>query len=211
MKTIGEILKKSRLEQGLTLTEISQKTRISLKYLTAIEASDFKSLPPAAFTKGFIQNFAKALDLNPNNALAIFRRDYDQDERGHIVPRGLTEPVKAPVNWFTPTTTTLALSALIGLFILTFFVRQIIQFNAAPPLEILSPGENESVSSPLTVTGKTHPQSTVTVNNRAVTVNDTGEFQTQLTLPPGKHTLVVTTTSRSDKERTHTRSITVLP
>ena len=209
MKTVGEIIKAARLEKQMTIEDISHETRINVKYLEAIEANDFDTLPPATFTKGFMQNYAKYVGLDPKNILAIFRRDYDSDERGRIIPRGLAEPVRNPINWFTPTTTTIALSVAFGVLILGFFIRQIIAFRSAPSLEISAPVSGTTLASPVTVIGKTHPQASVTINTRPVTVGENGEFQDEVPLTGGEHTLVITATSRSGKSRTIQRVITI--
>jgi cytoskeletal protein RodZ len=210
MKTVGEILKKARLEKQLTLEQISRQTRIALKYLQAIEVNDYKQLPPATFTKGFIQNFAKAVDLNPINILAIFRRDYDQDDRGRIIARGLTEPVRAPVAFFNPTTTSIMLTAVIAVLIAGFFIRQIIIFASAPSISVIEPKEYAQTTSPVTISGQTQAQVALTINNRIVNVSETGQFTTQVNLPPGEHTLIITATSRSQKSTTLERSLTIL-
>jgi hypothetical protein len=210
MKTVGEILKTARVANKLSLEDISRETRINLKYLEAIEANDFHSLPPATFTKGFMQNFAKTIGLDPQNVLAIFRRDYDADERGRIIPRGLAEPVRFSFNLFTPTTTTITLSIIFGLLIVGFFVRQIIEFQSAPVLQIDIPLEQAQVTSPVIISGKTHPQATLTVNKQPITINDNGTFSSSITLSPGEHTLVITAVGRSGKERTIQRVIFVI-
>jgi len=209
MKTVGEILKAARLEKNLSLGDISRETRITAKYLEAIEANDFDKLPPATFTKGFMQNYARCVGLDPPNVLAIFRRDYDLDERGRIIPRGLSEPVRSPINWFTPTTTTITLTAAIGVLVLAFFVRQIIQFQSAPDLVITSPTEKAAVISPVHVTGTTNPEASVTINQHPVTLDDKGVFTTDITLTQGEHTLVIISTGKGGKARTVQRVITV--
>ena len=209
MKTVGEIIKTARLEKNLTLEDIGRETRINLKYLEAIEANDFAHLPPATFTKGFMQNYAKTIGLDPKNVLAIFRRDYDSDERGRIIPRGLAGPAGSPINFFTPNTTTIVTSVAFAVIIIGFFIRQIIAFQSAPPLEITSPQENALVASPVTVSGKTHPQATLTINNQPATVSESGAFDAPVVLTPGEHSLIVSVQSRSGKTRTLERLITV--
>lgn len=209
MRTVGEILKKARLERQLSLEQVSRVTRINIKYLKAIEANDFDSLPPAAFTKGFMQNYAKAVGLNAPNILAIFRRDYDQDERGRIVPREINAVNKPRLNLFNPTTTTVILSGILGLLVVGFFVRQIIAFREAPPLQIMQPTDGQTVVSPVTVVGSTKPEAGAAVNGRVVTVSREGVFTSQLTLSSGEQVIVVTVSSRGGKERSEQLRVVV--
>lgn len=210
MKTVGEILLKGRQDKNLTLEHISKRTKISLHYLKLLENNEFKKLPPAAFTKGFIRNYAQVVGVNANQVLAIFRRDYDQDERGRIIPRSFEEPVKASVNFFTPKTTTITLSALLSLIIIFFFARQIITFLSAPSLKISAPPNNVSTTSPVLVEGNTAPEATITINQKPVTVDPSGNFSTEVSLTPGDHILVVESKSRSGKTRVEQRFVTII-
>src|ERR1700730_2915151 len=64
MSSIGEILKRARLEQGLDLSTVSARTKISTNYLVAIESDDRKKLPSGFFYKSFVDQYAKALSLD---------------------------------------------------------------------------------------------------------------------------------------------------
>jgi flagellar biosynthesis protein FlhG len=61
----GSLLCKVRQSQGVELDEIANRTKISSGYLKAIEHEDFKSLPPLVYTRGFVQQVAKYLKLDP--------------------------------------------------------------------------------------------------------------------------------------------------
>jgi flagellar biosynthesis protein FlhG len=61
----GSLLRKVRESQGIELEEIAGRTKISPTYLKAIEHEDFKSLPPLVYTRGFVQQVAKHLKLDP--------------------------------------------------------------------------------------------------------------------------------------------------
>lgn len=81
MRTVGEILKKSRLGKKLTLEEIEEQTKIRKAYLMALEKNCFDDLPSAAYIQGFIRNYSQVLGLEPEPLLAIFRRDYEEKKR----------------------------------------------------------------------------------------------------------------------------------
>jgi cytoskeletal protein RodZ len=64
MFSIGETLKRARLEQGLDLSTVSTRTKISANYLVAIESDDRKKLPSGFFYKSFVDQYARALLLD---------------------------------------------------------------------------------------------------------------------------------------------------
>ena len=78
MITVGELLKKRRLEKKLTYAEIEKATRIRAKFLEKLEENDYQGLPPATFVKGFIRNYGQYLGLNPTQLLAIYRRQFNE-------------------------------------------------------------------------------------------------------------------------------------
>ena len=209
MKTVGELLKQKRLEKKLTRNKIVKKTKISSNYVKALENDDFANLPEAAFVKGFIRNYAKVVGLKPKQALAVFRRDYDQNVKGQIVPRSLTSSVGSKRAIWTPKTTTITLIAIVVLSLIAYFVYQLRLLTAAPPLEIFSPQENEHVVSTITVSGKTDPQATLKLNNQLVLIDENGEFSQSLLLSQGTRTITIESTSRSGKTRTIQRTVQV--
>jgi cytoskeletal protein RodZ len=67
---IGGKLRQERLGLGLTIEDISRETKIPSRYLGAIEAEDFESLPSLVFTRNFVRQFALSLKLDPERLLA---------------------------------------------------------------------------------------------------------------------------------------------
>ncbi|MGA2716759.1 MAG: RodZ domain-containing protein [Bryobacteraceae bacterium] len=67
---IGARLRQQRLGRGLTIDDISRDTRIAVRFLEAIEADDFESLPGLVFTRNFVRQFALSLKLDPDPLLA---------------------------------------------------------------------------------------------------------------------------------------------
>jgi flagellar biosynthesis protein FlhG len=60
----GAILKAVRESRGMKLDEISQRTKVGIAYLTAIELDDFAALPAAVYVRGFVGELAKYLGLD---------------------------------------------------------------------------------------------------------------------------------------------------
>jgi cytoskeletal protein RodZ len=66
---IGAQLRQQRLGLGLAIEDIARETRISYRYLEAIERNDFESLPSLIFTRNFVRQFALLLRLDPEPLL----------------------------------------------------------------------------------------------------------------------------------------------
>ena len=64
MSSVGKVLRGARLEQRLDLPTVSARTKISVRYLAAIEADDRRSLPSGFFYKSFVDQYARFLGLD---------------------------------------------------------------------------------------------------------------------------------------------------
>ncbi len=62
---VGEILKKRREELGQDLREIANGLKIRYDYLKAIEDEDLGKIPAEVYIKGYIQEYAKILHMDP--------------------------------------------------------------------------------------------------------------------------------------------------
>lgn len=70
---IGAKLKQARVGANLSLQDISDRTRISLRFLTAIESDDFSALPGRVYIIGFTKAFARAVGLDEVSLLAALQ------------------------------------------------------------------------------------------------------------------------------------------
>lgn len=72
--SLGRALRRAREGRGLSLREISDQTRISRRYLEAIEAEEFKHLPGGIFNRSFVKSFARAVGFPEERALELYAR-----------------------------------------------------------------------------------------------------------------------------------------
>lgn len=84
----GDRLRAVREEQGLTLDEVSIRTRVPKRLLEAIETGDHATLPAPTYSAGFVKAYAQVLGLNPAELSQQFRIDLG----GHAIPRPRPEP-----------------------------------------------------------------------------------------------------------------------
>ncbi|SDB47813.1 cytoskeleton protein RodZ [Desulfonatronum thiosulfatophilum] len=86
LKELGKMLKDERLRQGLEISEVMERTKISRMNLEAIEEGNENALPHPVYAKGFVKNYAKFLGMDADkmgNALAriyIAEDDLDYDD-----------------------------------------------------------------------------------------------------------------------------------
>jgi len=70
----GRLLAKVREAMGVELSEIARETKISVSHLSAIEAEAFDDLPALVYTRGFVQQLAKFLKLDPTQVTKTYLR-----------------------------------------------------------------------------------------------------------------------------------------
>jgi cytoskeletal protein RodZ len=89
MTDFGARFTRAREGLGLSLDQIATETRISTRFLRAIEKEEFQILPGGIFNRGFIRTYAQRLGLDPNQAVADYERIFTP-----TVPEPLASVVK---------------------------------------------------------------------------------------------------------------------
>lgn len=72
MPTLGEKLKREREMRGVSLQEISAATRISERYLRAIEEDDYDAIPAPVFIQGFLRGYAGHIGIDSDKIIEEF-------------------------------------------------------------------------------------------------------------------------------------------
>ena len=72
MREIGERLRNAREKRGMTLDQIQDSTKIRRRYLEALETGEFRVIPGEVYVRGFLQNYASAVDLDPREILELY-------------------------------------------------------------------------------------------------------------------------------------------
>src|SRR2546430_12738529 len=74
MTDFGASFKKARESAGISLDQIAIETRISSRFLAAIEGEEFHLLPGGIFNRGFVRTYAERIGLDPDQAVAEYER-----------------------------------------------------------------------------------------------------------------------------------------
>ncbi len=63
--SFGDVLRRERQLRDISLREVAEGTKISIRHLEALERNDFGALPGGAFSKGFLRAYATFIGLDP--------------------------------------------------------------------------------------------------------------------------------------------------
>ena len=81
LASFGEDLRREREVRGISLKEIADATKISKRFLEAIERNDHRTLPAPVFTRGFVREYARYLGLNAEEMVGRYNFAAAGDDR----------------------------------------------------------------------------------------------------------------------------------
>ena len=81
--------------RGVSLEEIAAATRISTRFLEALENEQWNRLPGGAFNRGFIRSIARFLGIDEDGLVA----EYAYERKSLDDPRVVARPEKIPRAW----------------------------------------------------------------------------------------------------------------
>lgn len=209
MIPVGLRLQQERQRRGYSVDEVAKATKIRSKFLIALEKGDYKKLPSSAYIQGFIKNYAEFLELPQRETLALFRREFDEREFIGVLPESFANPNKPALSGLRFHSTTLLIIA--GLIFLGAFI--FFEYRSAflsPDLTISFPAENAKIGTQLvTVTGKSDPNTTVTINDIPVFLDKDGKFKKEIPVFTGSNDITIKAVNKFGKKAMIVRHITV--
>ena len=187
----------ARERKGVDLVRAERETKIRLRYLSALENGEYRDLPGAVYTKGFLRNYALYLGLDPEDVLRQWRRERGEatsPEAVIVPPRPLAEPAR-PLK-FSPS---VVVAALLTAGVVLFFIylsAQLLRYSRPPELTVTNPAqavfEVGETTTTFRLAGMTSPGSTVTIETPGqaqpfrVTATASGEWSLQVDLRRGR-------------------------
>jgi cytoskeletal protein RodZ len=174
MTDFGVSFKKAREFAGISLDQIAIETRISTRFLKAIEDEEFHLLPGGIFNRGFVRTYAERIGLDPDQAVADYERLVNVREPGDMLIPAAAESTKAQRNLYP-----VAIGALVLLVIVFYIVTResgntaetasqpapavaVTEPVLAPPPPALPPTEPETTSA-ASVAAPAEPEATAPV------------------------------------------------
>ncbi len=200
--SLPERLYAARERKGVDLYRAERDTKIRARYLGALERGDYKDLPGAVYTKGFLRNYALYLGLDPEDVLAQWRRergDGKEQPPAIVVPRPISAPRKGMT--FSPG---IVVAALLTVVIVAFGVYlglQVLRFTKPPTIALTQPAtaviDVDEATTTYTLEGTTLPGATVSIATPGrepyqVTATSDGTWAAAVDLRRGRNQFDVT-------------------
>jgi cytoskeleton protein RodZ len=86
---IGTRLRQAREARGLELREAAELLNLLPRYVAALEACDWKRMPAAAYTRGYLRKYATLLGLDAGEAIAAYRAQVGDDSDPFLLQASL--------------------------------------------------------------------------------------------------------------------------
>ncbi len=102
MENPGEYLKREREQREVPLSRIAESTRVPQKFLEALEADDFDTLPHPTFVKGYIKSYCKFLGLDETDAVLRYELFLRENSGRTEDEDAAAEARKKPLHRLTP-------------------------------------------------------------------------------------------------------------
>ena len=209
---LGKQLRAVRRTAKLSLDQVAAETKISKKYIQALESGKYDDLPAEVYAKGFLENYAQFLGFPVDEVLTQYKRERGlapkPESKEHFVIPG--QQMERPRLHITPRTLWLAGALLVLVVVVGYLLTQVSVFAAPPSLEVTSPTANETVNEEsVIVEGKTDPGAVLAINGQPIPTDTDGSFKEEVRLLSGTNNLRVTARNKNGRERTESRSVIV--
>jgi len=90
--SLGEWLRTQRVARGVGLDEIVDSTKISLRYLEAIEQDRYDALPAPIFVRGFLREYARVVGLDSDEVVNLYLISKPATMRPDPIPASAAPP-----------------------------------------------------------------------------------------------------------------------
>jgi cytoskeletal protein RodZ len=197
---LGEVLRAAREAKEIDLIRVERDTKIRERYLSALERGEYRELPGAVYTKGFLRNYGAYLGLDPEYLIDLYRLETSASAADRPIVAGPPRPItvrRRRTFVVTPGAVAAAiLTILVGAFI-AWLGFEFVNFARTPELRIIEPAGDVSAHTQQTITlrGITAPDATITVSglpeNPSTTADADGNFEITVGLLPGSNEIRV--------------------
>lgn len=133
--SFGAWLRRQREVREISLREIATTSKISIRYLEALEQDRFEVLPAPLFAKGFLREYAKFVGLDPDEVVNYYLSALPEEE-SETPPQWASERTRRRVS---PATILALLLLLLLSVLIVWFVSFRSERSAEAPPSIAAP------------------------------------------------------------------------
>ncbi len=166
--SLPERLLAARERKGVDLYRAERDTKIRARYLAALERGDYRELPGAVYTKGFLRNYALYLGLDPDDVLLQWRRergDGKEPQAVIAVPRPIATPRRGLT--FSPSIVVFALLSIAVIVFGAYLAVQLLRFSKPPTIAVNDPAtavvEVDEATNSYVLKGTSAPGATISI------------------------------------------------
>ncbi|WP_368504105.1 helix-turn-helix domain-containing protein [Alkalihalophilus sp. As8PL] len=98
MSELGQFLRETREQKGLSLEDLQRTTKIQKRYLLAIEEGRFDTLPGLFYARAFVKTYAEAVGLDPEPLFEQYRSELPNPQKEAIDLPSRSERSKSAVR-----------------------------------------------------------------------------------------------------------------
>ena len=98
--TLGAYLKRLRSEKNISVAEVAARMYLQPSVIDALEQDDHRDLPGRLYVYGYLQHYAKILDVPADQILSMYKKDTaEPQEQGTDSPTYQEPDTKEPKKW----------------------------------------------------------------------------------------------------------------
>ena len=210
----GERLRERRNQLKLSLNKVSQELNISVKYLEALEQSEFQKIPGEIYAKSFLKAYAGYLEFD----VADIVNNYETEQRIYSKTKKFEfnrhmNPVKRVSQLHLLVTPKLLRGMIIGLLIcicLIYLGVKVRAIMALPEIKIEQPATDiVTDQNYIEVSGQIGKETTLEINGQPVLIDKQSRFNEVLELQSGTNLIEFKATTRHGKQSKIFRQVIV--
>lgn len=207
---LGQRLKKTREDAGLTIKKFGELSKIQTKYLEYLEEGRYEKLPAFVYIHGFLEKYSQILNIQLDELVV----QYQNEMRVALMPAKVEfvslPSLSSPKIIITPKKLKWAAVIIVLLAIVGYFIYQLDYLVAPPKLVLEYPAQDLTInSSSVRISGQAEYSAKLTINGEQIFIDNEGRFNQEINLSPGLNTLKIKATNRFGKTSEITRQIVV--
>ncbi|MCK5320909.1 helix-turn-helix domain-containing protein [Candidatus Parcubacteria bacterium] len=209
-ETLGQLLKKEREAQKISLEKIANDLKINKKYLSALESERLQDLPAGVYARNYFKTYAEYLNLNADEIL----KQYEEEHKSGLIEnkKNLFVQKVTKARYFFSIPKVFKITAILfAVFICVIYIGFYLNNLISPPdLVIFSPKTDVSVNqNKIEIKGQTEINANIKINGKDILAGIDGSFSTVIFLKNGLNVVLIEAQKKHSKKSEVIRNILV--